>query len=307
MTRSIVLFAHNEAAAILGAIAAVRLGGLRPDDTVTVLINGSTDQTLSLVQAEALRDPRIRPVNIALGDKANAWDLYVHRLADPKARMHVFIDGDVRISAGALDEVEQTMQANPQALVVSTLPRGGRQSTAWAARILEHHGMPGNFYAVPNAVFRRLQAQVWLPVGFMGDDTLLRWLFLHDLDPAGPMDHTRIKPCATAFFDYESFPMNTRSGLWRLWRRHLGYTRREIQMHTLYKLLKTQGLGGMPRRIGEIYGQIRPLHDTRTASVGFRGRRLLIPFVAATMRYKPGRPSSHPMWFEMPQPKAAAR
>ena len=300
MTRSIILFAHNEATAILGSIQAVRQAGLHPTDTLTVLINGSTDQTLELVQAEALRDPRIHPVNIGLGDKANAWDVYVHRLADPKAEMHIFIDGDVRISAGALDAVEATMQANPTALVISTLPRGGRQSETWAARILAHHGMPGNFYAIPGPVFRRLQAQVWLPVGFMGDDTLLRWLFLRDLNPAGAVVKDRIKPCATAFFDYDSFPMTTLTGLRRLWRRHLGYTRREIQVHALCKVLTAQGLAAMPRRISDIYDQINPLRDSIKAAVGFRGRRLLIPFVGIAMRHQNKSASPQPAWFDMP-------
>lgn len=300
MTRAIILFAHNEAAAILGSIEAVRQAGLRPTDTLTVLINGSTDQTLQLVQAGALRDPRIHPVTIGLGDKANAWDVYVHRLADPKAEMHIFIDGDVRISPGSLDAVEQTMQANPTALAISTLPRGGRQSESWAARIVAHHGMPGNFYAIPKTVFLRLQAQVWLPVGFMGDDTLLRWLFLRDLDPVKAPDKHRIKPCATAFFDYDSFPVTTLTGLRRLWRRHLGYTRREIQVHALCKLLATQGLKAMPRRISDIYAQIRPLRDSLTAPVGFKGRRLLIPFVGMGMRHHSKPSSPHPAWFDMP-------
>ena len=305
MIRSVVLFAHNEAAAILAAIEAVRQAGLRPTDTITVLINGSTDQTLALVQAEALRDARIRPVSIALGDKANAWDVYVHRLADPAADMHVFVDGDVRISPGSLDAVEQTMQASPAALVISTLPRGGRQSESWAARILAHHGMPGNFYAMPGPVFRRLLGQVWLPVGFMGDDTLLRWLFLRDLNPAGTVNKNRIKPCPTAYFDYDSFPMTTLTGLRRLWRRHLGYTRREIQVHALCKLLTAQGLNAMPRRITEIYDQISPLRDSLTAAVGFKGRRLLIPFVGMAMQNQNEPPSPHPAWFDMPAKDAS--
>lgn len=298
--RSVVLFAHNEAAAITGAINAVRKAGLRPTDTLTVLINGSTDQTLALVQAEALRDPRIIAVNIALGDKANAWDVYVHRLGDPGADMHIFIDGDVRISPGALDHIEQTMQTHPAALAIATLPRGGRQAVTWAARIMANSGLPGNFYALPGPVFRRLQGQIWLPVGFMGDDSLLRWLLLRDLDPKAAPHPNRIKPCATAFFDYDSFPRNSLAGLRRLWRRHLGYTRRELQVHVLCNLLVAQGISALPRRISEIYNQINPLHDSQTAKVGFKGRRLLLPFVALSLRrHRSAPPPEAPAWFDM--------
>ena len=304
--RSVVMFAHNEEVAILAGIEAVRRAGLRPTDTLTVLINGSTDQTAALVQAEALNDTRIRPVLIGLGDKANAWDVYVHRLADPAADMHVFIDGDVRISVGSLDAVERSMQDNPQALVISTLPRGGRQAESWAARILAHQGMPGNYYAIPGTVFRRLVDRVWLPVGFMGDDTLLRWLFLRDLDPAGVVVKDRIKPCAAAFFDYESFPVTTLTGIRRLWRRHLGYTRREIQVHALCQRLTALGITAMPRQISEIYDRIHPLRDSVTASVGFRGRRLLIPFVGLGMRTGSKPASRHPAWHDLPSPSSKA-
>lgn len=296
--RSVALFAHNEAAGIVGSIAALRAAGLRPGDKVFVLVNGSTDQTLSLVQAAARLDPRIHPVEIALGDKANAWDVYVHRLADPAAALHIFIDGDVQVSAGAFDRIEQTAQAYPAALVISTLPRGGRQSVGWAQRIQAHHGMPGNFYAIPGPVFARLQAQVWLPVGFMGDDSLLRWLLLRDLDPAAEPRLDRVRPCPQAFFDYASFPVTTLTGLKRLWRRHLGYARRELQVHVLCGLLARQGLAAMPRQISQVHDQIRPLRDSVTARVGFRGRRLLLPFVAWRLRGQTGSPRQ-PAWYDL--------
>lgn len=301
--RSVVLFAHNEAVAIIGAINAVRQAGLRATDTLTVLINGSTDQTLALVQAEALRDPRIIPVNITLGDKANAWDVYVHRLGNPDADIHIFVDGDVRISHSALDQVEHTMQTHPDALAISTLPRGGRQAVTWAARIIANSGLPGNFYAIPGTVFRRLQGHIWLPVGFMGDDSLLRWLLLRDLDPKAAPQPNRIKPCPQAFFDYDSFPRNSLTGLRRLWRRHVGYTRRELQVHLLSKLLVAQGIGAMPHRISEIYDQIKPLRDSLTAKVGFIGRRLLLPFVALNLRRQMSQPPPKaPAWFDMGPP-----
>jgi hypothetical protein len=86
----------------------------------------------------------------------------------------------------------------------------------------------------------------------------------------------------------------------RLWRRHLGYTRREIQVHALCKRLTAQGLAAMPRRISEIYGQISPLRDTMTVPVGFKGRRVLIPFVGAKMRWQQNKtPSLKLAWFDM--------
>ena len=298
--RSIVLFAHNEEASILGAIDAVKRANPGPDDRIIVLINGSTDHTLSRVKAASDHDPRIHPIAIALGDKANAWDLYVHILGDPSADIHIFVDGDVRISKGALDEIDRQISAHPEALAISTLPRGGRQSVRWAARIMAHSGMPGNFYAVPGPTFRRLRGRVWLPVGFMGDDTLLRWLLLRNLDPLGDVQMNRIKPCPTVFFDYDSFPRNSIAGLRRLVRRHLQYARREIQVHLLFSLLTAQGLAAMPRRISQVYDRIHVLKDSLNANVGFKGRRLLLPFIALSLkRRKSQPPPNEPVWFEV--------
>lgn len=283
--RSIALFAHNEQDAIKEAIIAIRQAGLAPQDQLFVLINGCTDRTREIVVKEASVDARIIPIVIDMGDKANAWNVYVHLHADPKAAMHIFIDGDVKISVNAFKRMDQMWLEHPEALALSTMPRGGRQAEKWSRRIVQNHGMPGNFYALSNTLMSRMKAKIWLPVGFMGDDTLLRWLILRDLNPTAVPSKNRIRPIPDVFFDYSSFSRTTLTGLRRLWRRHLGYTRREIQFNVIKQFLIEHGVELMPLRITETYSKINPLLDAVRASVGFAGRRLLIPFVGYKMRF----------------------
>ncbi len=226
--RSVALFAHNEQDAIQQAIVAIRQAGLAPQDQLFVLINGCTDRTHEIVLTEASQDPRITPIVIDMGDKANAWNVYVHLHADPKAAMHIFIDGDVKVSANAFERMDQMWRDHPEALALSTMPRGGRQAEKWSRRIVQNHGMPGNFYALSNTLLDRIKTKIWLPVGFMGDDTLLRWLILRDLDPTAAPDNNRIRPIPDVFFDYSSFSRTTLDGAHRLWRRHLGVPSRMI-------------------------------------------------------------------------------
>ncbi|MBE9637075.1 glycosyltransferase family 2 protein [Salipiger mangrovisoli] len=294
---SVAIFAYNEEAAIIRSLEAVVAAGLAPEDRVTVLVNGTRDRTLERVAEFGARDPRFSGVDIAFGDKANAWDVYVHSLAPAEAAAHVFIDGDVRVSEGALDRMRAAMDAHPEALAFSGLPRGGRRSAGWAERVLKNHGLPGNFYMLRNALVARMKDGFWLPVGLIGDDTFLRNMILRDLDPEAEPEFTRICPVPEAYFDYESFPVDSLAGLKALWRRHNRYALREAQMHVLMRHLRKEGLPGLPKRIDAIYDQWNLWSDMRTARVGFGPRRLLFAHAIPTARRAAGRDLGEGVWF----------
>ena len=259
-TRSVAVFAHNEAMRIAGCLISLQKAGLGPDDQIHVLINGSTDDTEAVVRRLSRQDARIRPVIIRLGDKANAWSFYVNHLAPSAARLHVFVDGDVRVSPNAIPAIEARLGDHPEALAVSTLPRGGRSSRRWSERIMRHHGMPGNFYALRGETLARIRSlSISLPIGLIGDDPLLRWLILHDFTPNGPVDRSRIRPVPEAHFEYESIPRTNLRGLRALFARQMRYQLRDLQMNLLVRHLKAFGLAAMPRRIDSLYDQATPM------------------------------------------------
>lgn len=293
---SVAVLAHNEADRIQGSLEALCAAGLGPDDQVHVMINGSTDATAEIVQAMAKADRRIAPHVLDFGDKSNAWNTYVYRHA-PKDHHHIFLDGDVRPAAGAVTELLDTLDRHPEALASSALPAGGRRSQAWAQKILENHGLPGNLYALRDATLERIKAErIFLPVGFVGDDTILRWLLLRDLNPTGATAKTRIRPAAKAYFEYESFPVMSGSGLTALYKRQKRYSRRDLEVALLTDRLQAQGIGGLPRYASELYGAAKLSTPLRA---GLIPRQVLaVNTVLAARRNQDKVPASDP-WAQL--------
>lgn len=250
---SVCAFACNEAEKIRGSLSALLDGGLGPQDRIHVVVNGSSDATEDVAREIAVKDARVSVHVLAFGDKANAWNHYVHRIADAGAH-HVFLDADVRPASGALTALREALEQHPEALAASALPRGGRRSPAWAHQVLANHGMPGNLYMLRHTTVARMRARrFFLPVGLVGDDTFLRWILLRNLDPNALESKERIRPAPSAFFEYDSFPIFSLTGLRALYRRHRRYSRRDMEMVLLTEHLAGKTLAALPRYISELY------------------------------------------------------
>lgn len=259
---SIAVLAHNEEADIARCLTSILTQkGLGADDRVTVLENGSTDGTARVVTQMAAGDPRIRLVSIPLGDKANAWDVYIFNESPViKADVHVFIDGDVVMRPGSLVAMREALAAHPDALAVAGLPHGGRTAAAWRARILSNHGLPGNLYALRGSTVTRLRDDKWcLPVNYIGDDTFLMWLLKRRMEPAGAVDRGAIVPAKGAGFDYDSLPFKSLAGLAGLYRRQRTYGMRDIQTKLLVDHLLASPDARPPRDIALLYARATPL------------------------------------------------
>lgn len=295
-TVSVAVFAYNEAEHIKGALTAVLASGLGPADPVYVLINGTTDSTEAVVTDMAKDDPRIHAVVIPLGDKSNAWSYYANHLAPQDAPLHVFVDGDVRVSPGALKAIANQLEDHPEALAASTLPKGGRTAKGWAERILREHGMPGNFYALRGSTLDQMKTLgISLPVGLIGDDPMLRWLLLRNFAPNGAVDRARIRPVPNAHFEYSSLPLTSWSGLRALWARQMRYQLRDLQMNLLLQHLQLYGLSAMPRRIDSLYDKATPLLALKGQ---FKLRKCAFLYTYLRARMTRARPLVAAPWYE---------
>ena len=106
-----------------------------------VVVNGNSalaDTLANRMQTEvSLRAGiRLRAWFVAMGDKAAAWNQYVHALA-PSASIAVFIDGYARIDQGAISALQTAIDAHPLALAATGIPRCG-WSAPRLARQLRH-------------------------------------------------------------------------------------------------------------------------------------------------------------------------
>jgi hypothetical protein len=256
----VAVFAHNDARNIQRCLRSFTSGAPGLDLRFYVLCNGSTDRTAAIVAKYATVDLRVTLVDIALGDKCNAWNIYVHELA-PDADAHVFADGDCELGSDAIPRILETLHSYPQAGAVSTLPLSGRSIRRWRRELLEQHGLAGNLYALSRPFMERLQAQaIHLPVGFVGDDSLLGAIAAWNFDPNGNWDaKSRIAICEDAGFRFDSISYWSFDDLARQLRRMARYSRRRYEMQMIGDILRSEAIAGLPRDTSELYRQRRHL------------------------------------------------
>ncbi len=250
---SVCIFAHNEARLLPRCIRA--LGAAAPDGRFKahILVNGATDDTLMVAKTLAAVDTRLVIHELPIADKANAWNEYVHRIADASA-VHIFLDGDIAPSPGAFDALASALASQPEALGAAALPASGRSRRAWATRLYLNRYLSGNLYALSRSAIDSFRThRIRLPFGAKGEDGLITYLLLTDLKGGADDSHAnRIVVARDATFEFDSL-----SATWRdlkIYHRRLKrYSERYFQKEVLYRLLKREGVVAMPDNIYDIY------------------------------------------------------
>lgn len=254
MSLSVCIFACNEERTLPSCVGALDAAGLKADDHVHILVNGCTDDTARVARTLAKADNRITVHELPVGDKANAWNEYAHRLADPAASAHIFLDGDVWPSTGAISEIERALQRSPDAYGAAALPASGRSRRGWAYRLLENHYLSGNLYALSARCLEKFRERnIRLPFGAKGEDGIITYLLLTDLEGGEDDRHQRrITVADKATFEFESLGPNPRD--WETYKKRLSrYSARHFQKQILYRRLKANGARAMPETVDELY------------------------------------------------------
>ncbi len=248
---AVAVFAHNEEHAILACLHSVR-AALCQGDRCLVLVNGCTDRTGALVAAFCRNNPFCQLVRLELGDKAHAWNVFVHDAAPP-ADHYIFLDGDCTVLPQACGALADALRLHPRAHAAAALPADG-VGAANRRQLRAQGGLAGNLYALSGGFVERLrQQQVRLPVGLIGDDSLVGALAYWDLDPRAEWDQARIVTVEQARFSYRPLSIWSRRDLRLYYRRKLRYSLRRLQIELLKPLLKQRGLAAIPADIGELY------------------------------------------------------
>jgi glycosyltransferase involved in cell wall biosynthesis len=256
----VMVLAHNEEKHIVACLDSLFEGDPEHLLEVYVMANGCTDHTEALTLAYAARRPEVHLVSIAMGDKCNAWNVFVHDIVPkrcPDRSVYFFMDGDARSTPGSLAAMVAALEAEPHAHAASAPPASGRNVAHDRDELLEQRGLVANLYALRGSFLPRLIAsQVRLPLKLEGDDGLLGALIKWDLDPKNnQFDHRRIVPCPNAGFEFESVSPFSPLGLRGYWKRAVRYGRRGYEFELLGRELKRKGLQGLPTDITHIYSQ----------------------------------------------------
>ncbi len=250
---SVCVFAYNEEREIASALDAIGACAGEAALTVHVLINGCTDGTEAVVRAYAPRGFTLVPVVIQRGDKANAWNTYVHDIA-PEAAFHVFTDGDMRMLPGSIAGFAEAFAAHPEALGCAGLPTSGRSRDSFREQLRGRRELAGNLYALRDSMLRRFRTQqLRLPFGIFGEDGLVTALVKYDLDPTTPLVEERVTATERGGFAYRPLSPWSLADL-RIYRnRKRRYAVRRQQANMLYPLLRERGIGAMPEHVVDLY------------------------------------------------------
>jgi glycosyltransferase involved in cell wall biosynthesis len=250
--RVIAVFAHNESQNITACLESVKRA-IKVGDSCYVLNNGSSDNTGTLVNEFIKTNSFCNLIAIEMGDKANAWNVFVHEL-NITASLFCFLDGDCVITPNSIDALEKCSKDNPFANAVAALPHE-QTSKKNREEMLRDGGLAGNLYALSRNFVDRIRSNnIRLPLGLIGDDSLIGALIYWDLNPTeNDWDKRRIAPCEEATFSYEPLSIFSSRDIKLYYRRKLRYSLRHFQMMLFKPLLKEQGLAGIPQHIDDLY------------------------------------------------------
>lgn len=252
--KQMAVFAHNEAQNILLCLESIKRASTVMPVECFVLANGCTDQTSELVGAYSQANRFVKLVQIDTGDKANAWNEYVYKISNADGT-NFFVDGDVEISEDSLALLEKQLEQHPLANAAAAVPANcGRTARSLRTVLVQEGGFAGNLYALSGIFLQTIRkTQLRLPVGLIGDDSLIAALARWNLDPHKGWDMTRIIVCERAEFKYRSLSVLSPDDLIAQYNRKIRYSLRHFQNQMLRQLLKSKGIGAVPRSVEELY------------------------------------------------------
>lgn len=155
---------------------------------IDVVVNGNAELAKSaaaLVSTGTLRQGAsvVRVWSIEVGDKAHAWNQYVHHIW-PGSHIAYFVDGYVEVRRDAFAALSQRLADAPEALGVTGVPSAGRSAAKAREYMIRHGGIQGNMHALRGEVMTEIRERgVRLPLGLYRTDSLVGALVLLKLTP----------------------------------------------------------------------------------------------------------------------------
>lgn len=272
-TWSIAVFTRNEGRALRNFLASLDAAAGPNPFRVTLLANGCNNEEEQAIRSLSNEFLHVRVATLAVGDKANAWNHYVHDLAphddDLGQCTHFFADGDVTLEPNALITLANALANAPGAVAAGAMPASGRDRDAWRVRMAANGILAGGLYALRgNFLLRLRQRGIRMPTGFIGDDWLVSYLAAGNLGESSSNAGESIIFPPDAEFRFRSLnplvPADYATYVRRLWR----YALRGIQFEMLVNLLAIESLESMPSDVFELYA--RGLLPSRLKWVGWR-------------------------------------
>ena len=288
----VMVLAYNEERHIGACLDSIFAADPERSFEVFVMANGCTDRTEDIVRQYGRERPEVKLVSIALGDKCNAWNVFINETVAahcPGREIYFFMDGDACAVRGSFGVMANALRDDGHAHAAAAVPASGRNVARDRQKILDNHELVANLYALRGSFVERLRAQsVRIPLKLEGDDGLIGALVKWDLAPEHrSWDDRRIVSCADAAFEFEPFSP-ARLSDWKIyWKRAVRYGRRRLEFQLLRPGLKARGLASLPVDITELYPQAESLR------LQWEGVHTLTNLIALRRMRKLGRLRKH--------------
>jgi hypothetical protein len=219
------ILAYNEGASIAGTLESLfRQSALQDRRAgehwqIVVVPNGCTDDTDAVARAALTALTASAPSgevsfvveSLRVAGKSNAWNEFIHRIADPRTEVFVLMDADIEMGlVGTVRNCVDCLLENPHARAVCDLPlkdfiRKARLTlieklSARASRVdlSSPVGLAGSFYCAKAETLR----SVWMPIGLSVEDGFLAAMIATDCFRSEP-DYTRIIRASEATHYFE--------------------------------------------------------------------------------------------------------
>ncbi len=183
--------------------------GVSSSCSLDLLVNGN-DQLASELAHEVHEvfgpNPLIpcRVWSVPLGDKANAWNTYIHKIWCGEGLVF-FIDGYVRLRPNALHQLEVSLAENPATLAASGVPTVGRTASRLRNEMLKSGGFHGNLCSLRGSVIDEMRRRtIRIPIGMYRVDSLVGAFLCFGFNPAAySWDTERIVVAGGASWDID--------------------------------------------------------------------------------------------------------
>ncbi len=251
----VAVFAANEAKTIKSCVMAIDQACRGYASRISVILNGTTDNSRSVLEAIHTHNACLQVYSIGIADKSNAINDFIYYLRDREASAHFFIDGYVTINSNALRSLADALAADPHAYIASGFPLSGRNAKAIANEIRSgRRGVRGNLFAMrPAFADRIVAAQLRLPIYLYRGDGLLGAMAKHDLDPFinRPWDETRVIEAVDATYTFRPLSPFRWRDVQRQYRRVVRQVYGRIENEAIKEIIYQKGYAALPVNISE--------------------------------------------------------
>jgi glycosyltransferase involved in cell wall biosynthesis len=250
---AVAVFAHNEEYKILSTLNSIINQEDAQNFVCFILNNGSRDRTKEIILDFIKDDDRFQLVQIDLGDKSNAWNYYVYHIA-PQAEIFFFMDGDVTITPDAFLRITEQMNRSANTMAIGTFQLNGRNAEDYRALWSQQPGVSGALYALRPSIIETVRAlSIRLPIGLVGDDSLVGVLVATDFGRDSEWAMGRIEMCDAAGFYCNPLNPFRLADLRLQYRRMIRYSLRRYQNLIIKKILENEDATCIPATATQLY------------------------------------------------------